>query len=379
VKGQPRWVEIDHGALAHNVAALRGLLGESQLWAVIKAQAYGHGPVETAHTVLKAGADGLVVAVVEEAIELRSAGLKAPILVLTPPLPDETPEFAVHELVAAVADEATARALSAAGVAHGRPIPVHVKVDTGMGRLGVMPERAPALVQAAGDLPGIRVAGVFTHFANADDEDLSSARRQLAVFNEVLDNLVGNGPGPRPFLTHAANSAAAIVLPESRLSLARIGLALYGYAPSPAVAGCLNRAGIRLRPALAFRTRVAAVRRVPKGWPVSYGSTYVPPVETTIATLPVGYSDGVSRTLSHKLHVLVHGQRRPVVGRICMNHCMVDVGDLPVRPGDVVTLLGQDGQASITADEWAAHLGTISYEVLCMVGTRPRRHVPGPP
>ncbi|HEY8417353.1 MAG TPA: alanine racemase [Limnochordales bacterium] len=371
------WVEVDHEALAHNVRVLRQALGGAQLWAVVKAQGYGHGSVDTARTALAAGAAGLIVAVVDEAVELRAAGLDAPILVLTPPLPDQAPAYAAHDLIAAVADLETARLLAVAGQGRGRPIPVHIKVDTGMGRLGVRPEDAPGLVRAVHNLPGVRVAGLFTHMAAADDDDLTSARAQLARFEAVLETLALEGL--RPDAVHAANSAAALALPESRYSLARIGIALYGIAPSPAVARMAAAAGIRLRPALAFRARVVAARRVPPGWPISYGGTYVTPAETTIATLPVGYSHGVSRGLSHKLHVLVHGQRRPVVGRICMNHCMVDAGDLPVRPGDVVTLLGRDGDAVITADEWAAHLGTIPYEIVCMVGSRnPRRHVPFP-
>lgn len=372
--GALHWVEVDHEALAHNVRVVRQALGGVQLWAVVKAQAYGHGAVETARTALAAGAAGLIVAVVDEAVELRAAGLDAPILVLTPPLVDQAPAYATYDLIAAVADLETARALAQAGQVRGRPIPVHIKVDTGMGRLGVRPEETPALVRAVHGLPGVRVAGLFTHMAAADEEDLTSARTQLARFDQV--QVVLDRDGLRPEVVHAANSAAALVLPESRYSLARIGIALYGIAPSPAVARTLAAAGMRLVPALAFRARVVAARRVPAGWPISYGSTYVTAAETTIATLPVGYSDGVSRGLSHKLHVLMHGQRRPVVGRICMNHCMADAGDLPVRPGDVVTLLGRDGDEEITAEEWAAHLGTIPYEIVCMVGSRnPRRHL----
>jgi len=368
------WVEIDHGALAHNVRALRQILGGAELWAVIKAQAYGHGPVETARTVLNAGASGLIVAVVDEAVELRAAGVDAPILVLTPPLPDQLDAYAVHDLIAAVADDATARALAAAGARRGRPIPVHLKVDTGMGRLGVLPEQSVALVEAWHDLEGLQLAGIFTHMAAADEEDLTSAREQLARFGAVLSAL--DRRGLRPPVVHAANSAGAIVLPESRYTMARVGVALYGIAPSPVVAARAAQLGLELRPALAFRARIVATRRLPAGWPISYGSTYVTPTETTVATLPVGYADGLSRSLSHKMYALVRGHKRPIIGRICMNHCMVDVGDLPVRPGDVVTLLGADGGGAITAEDWALALGTIPYEIVCMVGSRnPRRHL----
>ncbi len=369
-----RWVEVDHGALAHNVRLLRQAIGPAQLWAVVKAQGYGHGAVETAQTALAAGAAGLVVAVVDEALALRAAGIDAPILVLTPPLPEQAPEFAAYDLIAAVADRGAAAALSAAGESRGRRIPVHLKVDTGMGRLGVMPEDAPALLESLRDLAGITVEGVFTHLACADEEDLTSARAQLARFDGVLADLARRGL--RPPVVHAANSAGALTLPESRHTMVRAGIALYGIAPSDAVLRRAAAAGIALRPALSFRTRVVAARRVPAGWPISYGSTYVTPAPTTVVTLPVGYSDGLSRSLSHKLHVLVHGHKRPLIGRICMNHCMVDAGDLPVRPGDVVTLLGADGQQAVTAEDWARHLGTIPYEIVCMVGSRnPRRHL----
>ncbi|REJ36976.1 MAG: alanine racemase [Bacillota bacterium] len=371
-----RWVEIDHGALAHNVRALRQLLDGAQLWAVVKAQAYGHGPGGTARAVLAAGAAGLIVAVVDEAVELRTAGVKGPILVLTPPLPDQALAYDTFDLIGTVADYETARVLAAAGERRGRPIPVHLKVDTGMGRLGVLPGDAVALATAVHGLAGVELAGVFTHMAAADEEDLSSARAQLERFNAVLAALERHGL--RPPMAHAANSAGAIVLPESRYSLARVGIALYGIAPSSFVAARAKALGLELRPALAFRARVVAARRLPAGWPISYGSTYATRTETTVATLPVGYADGLSRSLSHKMHVLVHGQKRPIVGRICMNHCMVDAGDLPVRPGDVVTLLGADGGETITAEDWAQALGTIPYEIVCMVGSRnPRRHLLG--
>ncbi|HLT58338.1 MAG TPA: alanine racemase, partial [Limnochordales bacterium] len=317
--GEPlRWVEIDHGALAQNVAVLRRALGGTQVWAVVKADAYGHGAVETARTAMAAGAAGLVVATVDEGVALRQAGLEGPILVLTPPLAPQAPAYATYDLVAAVGDLDTAAALAAAGQARGRPIPVHIKVDTGMGRLGVMPQDAPALVRAVRGLAGVAVAGVFTHLAAADEEDLTSARTQLARFAQLLDRLAWDGL--KPAAVHAANSAAALALPESRFALARLGLAIYGLAPSPAVARRAAAAGVALRPALAFRARVVAARRVPAAWPISYGSTYVTPSETAIATLPVGYADGISRGLSHKLQVLVRGRRCPVVGRICMNH-----------------------------------------------------------
>lgn len=375
-----RWVEIDHRALAHNVQTLQKHVGGAQVWPVVKGRAYGHGAVEASRTFLQAGAAGLAVSALAEAVELRDAGIDAPLLVMNPVVPWQADVYARLRIQACVADPAAAEALSQAVAAAGAaadPLPVHVKVDTGLGRFGLAPDEVVPFVKQLHSLSGLQVAGVFTHLASADEEDQTYARAQLTAFQDVLAAL--EEAGLRPPFAHAANSPATLALPESHFDLVRNGLAVYGLYPSPSTKRAAAAAGVELRPAMALKARVVAMRRVGAGTPVGYGSTWRAPGETTIITLPIGYSDGVSRLLSGKLEVLVHGRRRPVVGRICMNHCMVDAGDLPVRRGDVVTLLGRDDTgAVISAEEWAGHLGTIAYEVLCMVGSRnPRRHVYG--
>lgn len=374
--GYLRWVEIDHGALAHNVKALKRYIAPAQLWPVVKGRAYGHGAVEAARTFLQAGADGLAVSALAEAEELRAGGIAGKIFVMNPVVPWQAEAYVALGLTASVADWEGAEALSrAAAAAPGEPVPVHVKVDTGLGRFGLLPDEVVPFVRRLHELPGLRVEGIFTHLASADEEDKTFARVQLERFRRVLQAL--EACGLRPPLAHAANSPATLALPESHFDLVRNGLAVYGLYPSPSCRRAAEEAGVELRPALSLKARVVSVRRLAAGTPIGYGSTYRTPRETTIITLPIGYSDGVTRLLSNKLQVLVHGQRRPVVGRICMNHCMVDAGDLPVQRGDVVTLLGRDETgAAVPAEEWAAMLGTITYEVLCMVGTRnPRVHV----
>ncbi|MBO8141706.1 MAG: alanine racemase [Firmicutes bacterium] len=369
-----RWIEVDHARIAANVRAMKSLLGPASLWAVVKAQGYGHGAVEVARTALAAGAAGLAVASVEEGVELRQAGIEAPVLVLTPAQPAQARSIARHRLTAALSDMPAAEALAAAGRSLGEAVPVHVKVDTGMGRFGVLPEDAVAFVRRARQFSGLAVEGAFTHLAAADEEDLGPARVQLARFSNAVRDL--EREGLKPPLVHCANSAAAVSLPESRFDLARVGIALYGLYPSDAVRRRAKAAGIVLQPAMTFRARVLAVRQVPAGWTVGYGHTFVASRPTVVATLAAGYAAGLARGLSHKGEVLLAGQRRPIIGRICMNHCMVDAGDLPVRPGDVATLLGADGGSAVTAEDWAGHLGTIPYEVVCLVGGRnPRRHL----
>lgn len=380
--GHVRWVEIDHRALAHNVKALKAHVGPAQLWPVVKGRAYGHGEAEAARTFLQAGADGLAVSALAEAVDLREAGIDAPLFVMNPAVPWQAETYAALRIRAGVADLEAARALSEAAEKAARggtaePVPVHVKVDTGLGRFGVLPEDAVSFVKELHRLPGVRVEGVFTHFASADEEDKSFTRLQLQRFNAVVSALAE--AGLRPPLVHAANSPATLAVPEAHLDMVRTGLAAYGLYPSPSARRAAEAAGVRLRPAMSLKAKVVSVRRLPAGSPIGYGSTHRTERETTIVTLPVGYSDGVSRLLTGKLEVLIQGQRRPVVGRICMNHCMVDAGDLPVRRGDVVTLLGRDETgAEIAAEEWAGRLGTIAYEVLCMVGSRnPRVHLYG--
>lgn len=374
LRARMRWVEIDHGAVARNVASVRKILGAAELWAVVKGDAYGHGAPEIARTALAAGAAGLAVSALSEGLELREAGVDGPLFIMNPALPDQADLYPKHSFIAGVADVEGAEALGRAAVQAGSPpVPIHVKVDTGLSRFGVQGDPM-RLLRALHDVQGVEVQGIFSHFASADSPDLDSANAQLDAFERLLRQLQDSGL--RPPKAHMCNSPGTFTVPRARLQMVRNGLSVYGMYSSPTVRERALELGVELRPALTLKARIAAVRRLPAGSPVGYGSTYVTERETTVATLPIGYSDGVSRNLSGKLHVLVQGRRRPLIGRICMNHVMVDAGDLPVDVGDVVTLLGRDGDEQVPAEEWANLLGTIAYEIVTMVGSRnPRVHL----
>lgn len=368
-----RWVEIDHGAIAHNVRSVRKVIGTAELWAVVKGDAYGHGAAEAARTALASGASGVAVSALSEALELRHAGVDGPLFVMNPVLPDQADLYVQYDLIVGAADLDGAAALGAAAAGRGRRARVHAKVDTGLGRFGSQGE-AVGFIQDLQRIDGIEVEGVFSHFASADAPDLTVAEKQLQTFEHVLAAL--ERAGARPPKAHMCNSPGTFTMPRAHFQMVRNGLSVYGMYSSPTVEAEARRLGVHLQPALALKARIAAVRRLPAGSAIGYGGTHVTEQETTVATLPIGYSDGVSRNLSGKLEVLVRGERRPLIGRVCMNHVMVDAGDLPVRPGEVVTLLGRDGDERVSAEEWADHLGTIAYEIVTMVGSRnPRVHL----
>lgn len=362
---RPTWLEIDLAALAGNVRALRALAGpDRQLFAVVKANAYGHGAEIVGPAALAAGADRLAVATLGEGIALRQVGVEAPILLL-----GYTPGWLAEELLrwnltATLFDAETAQEWSAAAIAQGSRIPVHVKVDTGMHRLGIAPEEGLAFCQRLAELPGLTAEGVYTHFSTADEADLRYARLQLQRFTQLLAGL--KEAGLRPPLAHAANSAAILRLPESRLDGVRAGIALYGLHPSPDVP--LPGA---FRPVLAWKARIAQVKPLAAGEPVSYGNSWVAPRPAIIAVLPVGYADGFPRAPRHWGSVLVHGGPAPIVGRVCMDMTIVDVtglvaGGLAVRAGDVAQLIG----GGLTAEEAARRTETINYEVTSRLQAR---------
>ncbi|MGH7360788.1 MAG: alanine racemase [Candidatus Methylomirabilales bacterium] len=370
---RPTRAIVDLGALAHNIRSIKALVGPGvRIMAVVKADAYGHGGVPVARAALATGAEWLGVALPEEGTALRGAGLTAPILVFGP-----TPPAQAEEVVAAGLDQMVhavplAEALSRAAGKARRRVAVHLKVDTGMGRVGVPMEEVSALAGAIGRLPGVRLRGVMTHFAAADAPDPAHAREQLRRFHQALAS-----PELRAvpsLLRHAANSAATFALPEARLDMVRAGIALYGCPPSPDAPP-----PVPLRPVLSLETRVAQVHWVPAGTTVSYGCTFVAPTRMRIATLPVGYGDGFPRALSNRGVVLLRGKRAPVVGRVCMDMVMVDVTGIPeVTEGDPVVLLGPQGTEAIPVDAWAVLADTISYEVLCGISPRvPRLYVGG--
>ncbi|MFO7263961.1 MAG: alanine racemase [Bacillota bacterium] len=364
---RPVWSEIDLGAIAFNMQQFRRLYPQKQLMAVVKADAYGHGAVPVAKTVLAAGADWLGVAFVEEGLALRQAGIEAPILVLGTTREAAAITAAVRAgLALTVYDRENLMQMAKLARQAGRRLTVHVKVDTGMNRIGVKGvDAAVELLQAAAEQPWIEVQGMYTHFATADEADKRFTRRQYDTFMDIASTLERHGL--RPPLLHCANSAAAIELPETAADMLRIGIGLYGVYPSPEV----SHTRIQLKPAMQWKTRVAMVKPVSPGETVSYGATYRVQTTEWIATLPLGYADGYSRRLSNVGEVLIRGHRCPVVGRVCMDQFMVRVPDgAGIQAGDEVVLFGRQDGAELPVEQMAAWLDTIAYEVLCMVGKR---------
>lgn len=358
-------------AIARNLGRVRDRVGgNTQVLAVVKADAYGHGALAVARTVVEAGAGWLGVALVEEGIELRRGGLEVPILVMGSTPPHLGRVLIEHRLDQAIYHPLYARALAESVGGSAARVRVHFKIDTGMGRLGVPPAEAAAAARAIVDLPGMELVGVMTHFAAADAPDKGHTLEQLRRFLEAIREIEGAGISIP--LRHAANSAALLDLPETHLDMVRPGIALYGYPPS--LSGSQDSLW---EPALAFGTTIAQIKKVPKGGTVSYGCTYEAPEDVLVATLPVGYADGYNRLLSNRGNVLVRGQRVPVIGQVCMDMIMVDVtGVAGVQEGDEVVLLGRQGDETLLADEWAARLGTITYEVLCNISKRvPRSYL----
>ena len=365
---RPTWVEIDLSAIGNNTRQVQALVGpQVHILASLKADAYGHGALKVARTVLHNGASMLGVATVSEATPLREAGISAPILVF-----GYVPLWQMREavrlgLTITLYSIESARALSRSAQALQKTVNVHVKVDSGMGRLGIRAEQIDdilALLREIHSLPGLQLEGMFTHFAMADNADLTHAHMQLSRFQQVLQAV--EAEQLRPPIIHAANSAAMLNLPEARFDMVRPGIALYGLDPSPDA-----RLPEGFRPALSFKTTVAQVKDIPAGEGISYGCTYVTEQPTRVAVLPVGYADGFRRGPTNWGTVLIHGQEAPILGRVCMDQCMVDVTTIPqTRMGDEVVLIGQQGQAMLTAEQVAQRLGTINYEVVSEILAR---------
>jgi len=364
---RPTVARVDLDAIAHNAALVRRLIGHGRLCAVVKADAYGHGAPAACHALAAAGAHMFAVASAEEAVELREAGIGHPILLLGPVASDDIEALLDHDLIACIAEEAFACELAARALARRTRAPVHVKVDTGMHRVGFDWETAAGAFLRVRRLAGLRVTGIFTHFACADADDLAFSREQVRRFRSVLCQLQTAGIEP-PF-AHAANSCGLLRLPEARFDGVRPGLILYGLRPRADLAP-----GADLRPALSIRTRVAHCRRVRRGEKIGYGHTYAAWRDSVIGVLPVGYDDGYVRGFSNAGEVLVRGRRVPVVGRVCMDQTLVDLTDVPgARVGEDVVLYGQQGAGRIGIEEMAARIGRIPYELTCAVGRRVRR------
>lgn len=362
---RPTWLEIDLDAVSENVRRARQIVGPGvRVMAVVKGNAYGHGITHIARAAVAGGASMLGLACLSEAYLLKSSGIIAPMLVLGYTPAWQAEDAVRHNVRLTLFDLNTARALSQAAQRIGRPARVHIKVDTGMGRLGVLPDEAPDFVEAVSRLPGVEIEGIFTHFSTADEADKTYTYWQLAQFRQVLEAVERRGIHV-PYI-HAANSAALLTVPESHFNMVRLGIAMYGLAPSPA-----TPLPPGFQPTITWKTIVAQVKRLPPGSFVSYGNTYRTQGEEVIAVIPVGYADGFRRAPTHWGHVLVHGQRAPIVGRVCMDQTMINVTHIPdVQQGDEVVLIGRQGDEEITVDEIAARFGTINYEVVSQILAR---------
>lgn len=356
------WVEIDLAALRHNVQQLINHLGpKTSLMAVVKADAYGHGAITVAQTALAAGAQWVGVATVPEGIELRQAGIAAPILVMGAiSSPEEVSAIAHYRLQPTLVSPRQALIFSEVlSQTRGSSLPMHLKIDTGMSRLGFPWHQAQTLVQFVQQLPCVHIASVYSHLATADDPDPTLLHRQHQRFRAVVAQ-VSPQFFARPRL-HLANSAATLAFPELHYNLVRVGLALYGLYPAPHLKPILP-----LRPVMQVKARITHIKDLPAGTGVSYGHTFVTPRPMRLAVVGIGYADGVPRSLSNQISMLINGQAAPQVGNITMDQTMIDVTEIPhLQEGDVVTLLGECGQHRITADDWANRVGTISWEILC--------------
>lgn len=370
-RGHPVWAEIDLGAIRHNIQTLRSLASGAEVMGVVKGYAYGHGNPECATAMLEAGATRLGVARVAEALHLREAGVDAPIHVFTEPPPQAATALVDNELTPSVYTESFARALSDAAAAAGKTVAVHVKLDTGMHRVGLLSDDVPEALERVAALPGLTIEGVWSHLAVADVPDHPFTRKQLDLFSELLGRIERAGIELR--YRHIANSAATLSLPDSHYDLVRCGVASFGLWPGAAVAGAAD-----LRPALALRARVNMAKTVQAGEALSYGLRYEVEKNSRVVTIPAGYADGYDRRLSGRAEVLINGARYTVSGTVCMDQFMVDVGDDQIEVGDIATLIGDDASDRVTAEELAAHIGTINYEVTTRVPSRvPRVFVDG--
>jgi alanine racemase len=363
------WAEIDLSAISHNVEQIRRVTASNaKVCAVVKADGYGHGAVAVARTALQAGADRLAVAIVKEAVDLRKAGFRVPILVL-----GYTPDYQAglvveNDIIQTIFSVESARALSAAAVLAGKEVKVHIKIDTGMARVGVSPSDAGHFAAVVAAFPGVQIEGVYSHFATSDSYNKCFTYEQYYSFMQGIEYI--KAQGIQIPIRHIANSAALLELPEMHLDMVRPGIILYGLWPSAEV-----KQEVDLKPAMKFKAQVGFVKELAAKSSISYGRTYFTAQNSRIATLPLGYADGWSRLLTNKAEVLVHGQRAPLVGRVCMDQCMIDVSHISdVAVGDEILLFG--GPA-LPVEEIAEKMGTINYEIVCMIGKRVPRYYMG--
>lgn len=366
---RPTVVEVNLSALRRNVEAVRLLAGDAQIMATVKANAYGHGLIRTSRELLAAGAQQLGVAFLEEGIALRKAGITAPVLVLGGIIGNQISHFLEYDLQLTASSVYKLQQIEETAAQMGRRAKVHVKIDTGMGRIGVRHEHAPQLLEAAIRARHCDLCGVFSHFSSSHSADTAFTRLQLERFQDALEFFPKRGL-PMP-LRHIANSGAILQHPEAILDMVRPGIMLYGVYPDHEV-----RRSVELAPVLSFKTRVVYFKVVRQGQAIGYDHTWTAPADTRVVTLPVGYGDGYSRSLSNKGEVLINGRRYPIAGTISMDQCMIDIGGDSAYNDDEAILIGTQGEERITIEEIAERIGTIPYEVLTMINTRvPRRYV----
>lgn len=362
-RGHSVWAEIDLDALRHNIRTLDALTPGAEVMGVVKAYAYGHGNPECARTMLEAGATRLGVARVAEALHLREAGISAPIHVFSEPPPEAAAAFVEHNLVATIYTQAFAAALDAAAEGTGRRAVAHLKLDTGMHRVGVQAGDLEDVVRSMKSLDRVDLEGVWSHFAVADDTGHPFTRHQLELFTELSERLESAGLPIR--LRHIANSPATVSLPESHFDMVRCGIAAYGLQPGPPLPQ-----GSTLKPVMSLRSRISLVKELARGEGVSYGLRYTTDKKSNVVTVGTGYADGYDRRLSGQAPLIIGGERFRVSGTVCMDQFMVDIGDTTSAPGEVVTLLGADGDETVTAEELAGLIGTINYEVTTRIPSR---------
>ncbi len=364
------WVEINLDNVSHNIKKLKEITGDNvKIMAVVKANAYGHGAQEIADIVLKNGADFLGTASCYEAIVLRKTGIKSRIFITNAVLSDDVKEIVKNDLTPFVYTKELAQYLNKESIKQKKILPVHIKIDTGMGRVGLDPEKFSDFFNEFENYKNLNPEGILTHFAIADQSE-NFTRKQFNIFNNVLQKAKEKGIIFN--FIHAANSAALIKYPFTHFNLVRPGLSIYGLYPDSE-----SKDVIELEPAMQLKAKIAFIKHVPEGTSISYGRTFITNRPSIIATVPIGYADGYSRLLSNRAEVLLHGKRVKVAGTVCMDSIMIDITDFPqVKNGEIVTLIGQDGKEKISADELAEKIGTINYEIVSKIGPRiPRVYI----
>lgn len=369
---RPVWAEIDLDKAAYNMKNIKKLVGDKEVIAVVKADCYGHGADDLAPVFLENGASRLAVAILTEGIELRKKNITAPIMILGYTPLELSEELINNDIEQTVYDLEYAKKLSDIAEKLGKKAKIHIALDTGMGRIGFIPnEESIKAVEKIASLKGIEIIGIFTHFSTADEYDKTYTNEQFKKIKSFINELEKRGVNIP--LKHASNSGAIMEMPETYLDAVRAGIILYGYYPSNEV----DKNKLDIKPILTLKTTVSYVKEVEEGTSISYGRTFITKRKSKIATIPIGYADGYSRLLSGKAKVIINGKFAPVVGRICMDQCMIDVTDIgEVKVGDEVILLGEEGNLKFNADDFAEIMGTINYEITCMLKQRiPRVYV----